>query len=116
LKSERSALAICSNGPEDYVEAFLDAYGLRDFFHMVRARGDRFDGKTTMLREILDALGVRPAIAVGDRDDDVRAAHANGAFAIAACYGFGSPEELREADARVSAPSEIPDTVRALIH
>jgi len=52
---------------------------------------------------------------IGDRHDDVLAAHANGALAIATCYGFGAHEELEDADARVNVVTEIPEVARGLL-
>ena len=115
LKRDRHVLAVCSNGPADYVNEFLDAHGVRRFFDKIRTPGAATDEKATMVREILAASPGRPAIVVGDRQDDVAAAHANRALAIAALYGFGSPEELRAADAHVSTAREIPAAVRALL-
>jgi len=115
LKRDGHVLAICSNGPADYVNEFLDAHAVRPFFDRIRTPGAGTDEKATMLREILAAGPPRPAIVVGDRQDDVAAAHANRALAIAALYGFGSVDELRAADAHVSAAREIPAAVHALL-
>ena len=115
LKHEGHVLAICSNGPTDYVDTFLDAHDVRCFFDIIRTRGTVYGGKEDMFREILRLIPVRPAIVIGDRNDDIAAAHANGALAIAARYGFGSEEEVEEADAHVHKPSDIPASVAALI-
>ena len=114
LDRQGYVLAVCSNGPEDYVNEFLDAHDVRRCLAMVRTRGTRNAGKETMIREILEHIPVRPAVVVGDREDDVSAAHANGALAIGACYGFGSEEELGDADAKIACAGEIAETVRQL--
>lgn len=113
-------LAVCSNGPEEYVRRVLDEHDLRPFFTAVRARGARRDGKARLVAEIRAELlaaspAARPLVVIGDRADDVAAAHANGGMAIGAAYGFGAPEELRDADALVCAPSEIPLAVARLV-
>jgi len=46
-----------------------------------------------MVGELLAGLGGGPGAVIGDRADDLRAAHENRLTAIAAAYGFGSPEE-----------------------
>lgn len=115
LRENGHALAICSNGPDDYVNEFLDVQDLRHFFDAVRCRGTKYSGKTEMVAEILECIPSRPAMVVGDRDDDIEAAHANGAHAIAAAYGFGSARELADADVTVHAPSEIPAAVETLL-
>ncbi len=109
------AMAICSNGPDAYVAEFLRAHALEPFFCEVRARDTKYDGKETMLRELMTVVSTRPVIVIGDREDDVTSAHANGAWAISAGYGFGSPAEWSAADALVHAASEIPQAVDTLL-
>jgi len=115
LERDGYVLAVCSNGPDDYVNEFLDAHDVRRYLAMARTRGTRYPGKQAMIREILEHLPVRPAVVVGDREDDVSAAHANGALAIGACYGFGSREELSDADAKITCAGEIGASVRRLV-
>ncbi|MCX5759866.1 MAG: HAD family hydrolase, partial [Candidatus Hydrogenedentes bacterium] len=100
-------LALCSNGPEDYVEAVVEAHGLAPLCAVVRARGTRYPGKSAMLAEILSLIPARPAVMIGDRRDDVEAAHDNGMRAVAADYGFGSSAELADADAHAESPVDL---------
>ena len=93
----------------------LDAHDVRDFFSVVRIRGSSGKTKTAMVGEIMAAIEARPAVLVGDRHDDVEAAHAHGAFAVGAGYGFGGPDELSDADVVVGSAAEIPEAVRMLI-
>jgi len=116
LREEGYVLAICSNGPDAYVAEFLDAHEVRSFFREVRTRGTKYDGKETMLREILACIPARPAIVVGDRHDDISAAHANGALAIGAAYGFGSQAELHDADAVAARAADIPAAIEELLN
>ena len=109
LQTAGHTLAICSNGPDDYVNTFLDAHEVRSFFSIIRARGTRYSGKEAMAGEILAKFPQRPAFFVGDRDDDVRAAHHHGIFAIAADYGFGGGHELTAADDHIQSLGELPD-------
>ena len=70
LKAGGHRLAVCSNGPEDYVDAFLDAHHVRAFFDIVRTRGSKYKDKTEMLREIIEVVKARRSSA--------RAAHQAG--------------------------------------
>ncbi len=111
LRGDGHQLAVCSNGPDDYVDEFLDAHRLRPFFHAVRARGTRYSGKVEMTAEILAELPARPGFFVGDRDDDVVAAHAHGLTAVAAVYGFGGHHEMAGADLRLERFADLPGVI-----
>ena len=45
---------------------------------------------------------------IGDRYQDVRAAHHNGARAVGVLWGYGSVEELIGADRLLERPDELP--------
>jgi len=115
LHAEGHVLAVCSNGPEAYIEEFLDAHAVRKYFSAVRTRSARCANKTAMVREILRKFSMRPVIVIGDRADDIDAAHDNGAYAIAVAYGFGSPEEHSMADAAAASSLELILRIRDLL-
>jgi phosphoglycolate phosphatase len=107
-------LAICTNGPQEYVERVIADQGLGPFFDKVRYPQSTDDTKVVMVGELLAQLGGRPGVVVGDRRDDVEAAHQNGLAAIAASYGYGSDDELSAADVAVASPAELPAAIRSL--
>jgi phosphoglycolate phosphatase-like HAD superfamily hydrolase len=107
LRARAMQLGICSNGPEDYVTTVLETKELAHFFAAVRWRRDGDTSKTEMVRDLLDTLPARPAALVGDRQDDVEAAHANGLAVIGTSYGYGRAGELEAADLQVAAPADL---------
>ena len=115
LRPQVAHMAICSNGSQEYVEKVVSSQGIAATFDVVRYR--RADGKdkTGMVAELLEQLGGRPGIVVGDRWDDVEAAHGNGLRAIGAAYGYGPLRELLEADALAHTPGELPGLVLVLL-
>lgn len=115
LSSDGHVLAVFSNGPEPYVNEFLDVHAVRGFFREIRTRGPRFLTKISMVADILAHVPVRPVFVVGDRADDIEAAHANGALAIAATYGFGSVAEWSGADGTISEAAELPKVLRSFL-
>lgn len=108
-------LAVCSNAPDDYMAEFLDSHDMRRYFAEVRCRGTRYPGKDEMIAELVGLIPVRPAIVVGDRHDDVTAAHANGALAVAATYGFGADHETQDADGAIETLTELPRLVEEFV-
>jgi phosphoglycolate phosphatase len=114
IQASVGQMAICTNGPKDYVERVIADHRLQHFFAKVRYPQSTADTKVLMVRELLAQLGGRPGVVVGDRRDDVEAAHQNGLAAIAAAYGYGSAAELSGADAAVASPVELPAAIRSL--
>ena len=107
LRRQVSHMAICSNGPGPYVQEVVRSHGLAPFFDDIRHRLTDEDNKPVMVAELLARLPGRPAAVIGDRWDDIAAAHENGLLAIASAYGFGNTEEHAGADAVVRSPREI---------
>lgn len=89
---EISNLVIVSNGIDPYIRASLAATEVEHFFFRVQAT---IPGKTKgeLLQLLQNELQPRRAIMVGDREGDLLAGKAAHLPTIAACYGYGSPEE-----------------------
>ncbi len=115
LRGMVGQVALCTNGPWSYVGRVLSTHGLEKYLDVVRYRQFDDDNKPAMVRELLARLPGRPALVIGDRWDDVEAAHQNGLRAIAAAYGYGSAEEWTAADAVAHAPADLPGLVRELL-
>ena len=108
-------LAICSNGSSRYVKHVLESQGIAPLFAATRSRLPGDESKAGMLDDLLGRFGMPCAVVIGDRRDDIVAAHENGARSIAAAYGYGPAQELLEADATARSPSEIPGLVERLL-
>ncbi|HPO12759.1 MAG TPA: HAD family hydrolase [Candidatus Hydrogenedentes bacterium] len=113
LLEMRCCLTVCSNGPSPYVNEFVRTHGLQSHLTLVRARDAGGKNKTAMVADIMNEIPVRPAAVVGDRREDIAAARANGALAIAARYGFAPEEEHAGADASIDRISDLPDIIQA---
>ncbi len=112
LREEAEQMGLFTNGPPPYVEAVLEAHGLRPYFDAIRWRESPEDTKAGMAGEMLARLSARPAVVIGDRMDDVQAAHAHGLPAIGALYGMGVSGELAAAEATAHSPCDLPRLVR----
>lgn len=107
LRMSVSRMVICSNGVEAYVQRVLKEHRLETFFDLVTYRGNSDRDKPRMVRHILDRFDDRPAIVIGDRQDDIEAARQNGLHSIGAAYGYGSGGELALAEWTANAPSDL---------
>lgn len=115
LREIAAQTAICSNGPEEYVRRVLQSQDVAGFFDVVRYRTPDDTGKPQMVAELLGHVGARPALVIGDRWDDIAAAHENGLRAIGAGYGYGPLEELAEADVLAREVGELPGLVEEML-
>jgi phosphoglycolate phosphatase len=115
LSTCRRPLAIATSKPVEIAEPTLEALGLRHCFVAVEGSrlGERGVGKIEVVGRAIAALAVKPIAMVGDRAQDIHAAHAHDLAAIGVAWGYGGERELRDAGAHVIARS--PQHLRALL-
>jgi phosphoglycolate phosphatase len=93
------ALAVLTNKPGALARGLLDSLGLGRAFMTVIGDGDGFPRKPdpAAARALIESAGTVAArvAVIGDGLPDVRTARAVGALAIAAAWGYVSPELLR---------------------
>jgi phosphoglycolate phosphatase len=89
-------------------------FGLDQYLDAVHGpdRTQRVCDKADLVRAALDLAGAESheAIMIGDRAEDIRAARAHGVRAVAAGWGYGALEELRDA-----GPDFIAATIADLV-
>jgi phosphoglycolate phosphatase len=109
------ALFVSTAKTTDFARRMLEHFDLARFFRAIQgAEPDgRFQHKPELVRFLLSSGELTPAetVLVGDREHDVRAAHANGLRAVGAAYGYGGRAELLAAGAEVvcDTPAEVAD-------
>lgn len=102
----RAMLCVVSNGQREYIDLCLRLFGLEGVFTRTEAfRHGR--SKAQALAEVLADLGASQAWMVGDRLGDIEAGKANGIPTIAACYGYGTPDEWNAADRQAATVAEL---------
>ena len=109
----RAALCVVSNGQREYIDLCLRLFGLTGVFTRMEAF-QHGRSKAQALAEVLADLGASRAWMVGDRLGDIEAGKANGIPTIAACYGYGTPDEWSAADRQASTVEELGKMLRAL--
>lgn len=107
LVSDGWRLGICSNAPAWYPEVILTGAGVHDLFILIRVPRRPEETKSMMLCEVWNELHPEQCVMVGDRADDMQAAHAAGFLAMGAAYGW-APDELDHADVRIHDIAEVP--------
>ncbi len=92
LKQNGFRLGMCTAKPEVFAVRIAEHFGFNDF--LVDVTGCSLDGH----KWGLDTPEKKATVAlVGDRREDVMAAHANGIACIGVGFGFAAPGELEEA-------------------
>ncbi len=104
-------LYVVTSKPRVYAVRIVEYLDLAKYFTSVYgpALDDHNGDKATLIRNALTHEGINPSAAtmVGDRGEDVRGARENGVGTIGVTWGFGTPEELKDADRIVHSPSEL---------
>ena len=102
---------VCTAKPETFARRIVEHFGFAPHFQAVYGAdfAGRFDDKSTLMAHLIATEAVDRAVAamIGDRHHDIRAARANGVRAVGVLWGYGSREELADADALVAEPTEL---------
>ena len=122
LKELRGAgyhLHLATAKPELYAVQILQHFGLYAYFECIGAATldkSRYC-KEAVVAYTLEQLGVtdkRECVLVGDRENDVQGALANGIDCIGVLFGYGSAQELLDAGAATLAqtPAQVAEIVK----
>jgi phosphoglycolate phosphatase len=96
-------LFIASNGSKEYVHKVLEAFSLKDFFTGVYSAGEHgTKTKVDLVQTLVETHELEgKAVMVGDRHSDMEAGRENGLTTVGCPYGFGSKDEIEDADHRI---------------
>lgn len=105
--SEDYDLYILSNCRESYLDTALDVYGIKKYFKKYfAAETYAFIQKDEIIKKERNNIK-EEIIFVGDRHHDMEAARKNNIMSIFCTYGFGSYEEGKDANYKISSIGEI---------
>ncbi len=104
---EKYELFIVSNCQNGYIDAFLYAHKLRDYFADIEMSGRTGMSKGENIKLIIKRNGIEKSIYIGDTEGDEKASRYAGIPFIHAKYGFGNAVAP---DAVIDRLSELPDT------
>lgn len=115
LKDRGYTLVFLSNCDSAYMAAHRQAFDLDRYFAGFYC-GEAYDWRPKP--EIFDIIRRSfggPYCVVGDRARDMDIARTHGLKAVGCAYGYGSPEELADADITVQSVQAVPEAVERLI-
>jgi phosphoglycolate phosphatase len=111
LRRQGFPLFVCTSKQQHFAVRILDAFELSGLFTAIY--GDKSEytshSKVDLLSNLLKERSLDPETAwmIGDRSFDIDAAHANQLRCLAAGWGYGSPEECKQADAVAPTPADV---------
>ncbi len=118
LKNDGYKLILATSKPELFAKRILEHFDLDKYFYFVG--GSDMEGtrvsKDAVIKYVLSSLGIVDAsscIMVGDKEHDIIGARKCGIDCIGVLYGFGTKEELENANAAFIA--ETVDEVYTII-
>jgi phosphoglycolate phosphatase len=111
LKKQSKILVVATSKPTIFAEKILKHFNLAHYFDLIV--GSNLDGtrtaKAEVIQYILSELGIKDlnkVVMIGDRKHDVIGGKECNIDTIAVAYGYGSKEELREAEPTYIIDSE----------
>lgn len=114
LKSRNATVALATSKPYEFSVQILEHFDLYKYFDYVGAAtmDGRISRKADVIGHLLAELGdidAASVLMIGDRDQDIDGAKANGLHSAGVLWGYGSKDELMNAgaDYTVSVPSDI---------
>lgn len=108
LRGRGDRMALASHGGRRYIGAVAERLGYADLFSRIFYHGyEGLLGKGDMARRALDELGPGEGILIGDREADKLAAREAGIRFVGCLYGYGTPEELADADDLAATPEAL---------
>lgn len=117
LRSNGVVIALSTSKPYEFSVRILEHFDLYQYFDYVGAA--TMDGsisrKADVIAHLLDEIGDvdrSSVLMVGDRENDIEGAIANGLHSAGVLWGYGSKEELEDAGAEHLA--ETPEDILAL--
>jgi phosphoglycolate phosphatase len=112
LREGGARLYVCTGKPEVYARRIVSHFGFDVHFDGVYGADleGRLDDKLHLMAHLLEREGIPPdaALMIGDRAQDIRAAHGNSVRAVGVLWGYGTAGELADADVIVATPAELP--------
>ena len=120
LRDRGITVALATSKPYEFSVQILEHFGLSGYFdHVCGATMDEsISRKADVIALLLGRLGDidrNSVLMVGDRDQDIDGARANGLRSAGVLWGYGSEEELRSAgaDYLVRGPEELLEVITA---
>ena len=110
LRSGGAKVYVCTSKPQEMTDRILNFFGITGCFDaVVGASLDRsMNSKAALLAHLLEtAKPPMPAVMIGDTRFDIEGAAACGLPAVAVQWGFGEPEELKDAVYSAATPKQL---------
>ena len=104
LLKKKYRLFIVSNCQKGYIEAFLKAHGLSEYFEGFMCWGDTMLPKGETNKQLISRYSLRNPVYIGDTEGDRVSAETAGIPFVHAAYGFG---EVSAYDYKISAFREL---------
>jgi phosphoglycolate phosphatase len=113
LRENSHDLYVITGKPKIFADRIINHFQLAPFFIEIYGSelGGRFDNKAELIKHVLTErkLSKAEAVMIGDKKEDISAGKANGIKTIGVTYGYGSLQEIQDAqpDYICNSPLEI---------
>ncbi len=105
-------LAVCSNSEIAYINLVTSCLEIDNLFSYFSGIDEySTPSKTQRVKELIEKTGSRHTFMIGDRYHDIEAGVENNIHTIGCTWGYGTSEELKNAEFIVNTPVEITELI-----
>lgn len=115
LQEKGHKIFLATSKPEIYAKQILEHFKIDKYFTDAVGsllNGDRVE-KGEVIAYLLKKHNITDAIMIGDRCFDIAGAKENGIKSIGVLYGYGTEDELKDADFIVSSVTELKNLLKS---
>ena len=107
LKKRGFPMLLVSNASTEYFNACIESLNYSAYFQDCYCVGETRKSKGEILKEAIKMHGFMQGVIIGDRKSDIDAGKFNELSTIGVTYGYGTSEELANADLLISDPATL---------
>lgn len=119
LKQAGLKLFVATSKPRVYADRIIRHFAIDSLLEAVYGSelDGAYDDKGELISHILrcESIDARKCLMVGDRVHDLLGARSNGMGFVGVLCGYGSAEELKDADALCATPNELVAAIQGLL-
>ncbi len=107
LRKRGYKIILVSNASNPYFDACVEMLHYNDYFDACYCVGETRLKKYELVKKAMQKFNLTKGVMIGDKITDIEAGIKNELLTIGCAYGYGTPDEIANADYIIHNPSEL---------